>query len=177
MSRLTSQTLLVSTLLAATLAMASPSAVAATQARAFVQNGTGACQPALPVYAGIIRARPLAIQNEATSAAYLNCSLQGTQYSPVGARSITDVFVGLINNTGADVSVTCSTIDGLAKITSSYISSKTISVPTGYWAELHWTAADNNSQNWLFSANVQCLLPPGIGVSYVSSLYSEDVGA
>ncbi len=164
-------------LCAAALAMPVP-AGAVIVGRSFAQTGTGACQPALPVYAGVIRARPLAIQNEATTSAYLNCSLQGTHLGPAGSgRAVKQIFVGLINNTTADVDVTCSTIDGLAKITPAFISSKTTTVLAGSWKELTWVAADNNGVNFLFNANMQCLLPPGIGVSYLVSIYDEDIGA
>lgn len=164
-------------LCAAARAMSAPVSAGTLVNRSFAQTGTGACQPALPVYAGVIRARPLAIQNEATTSAYLNCALVGTHLGPTGGQEMTDVYVGVINNTAADVAVTCSTIDGIAKVTTPFVSSKTVTVGAGTSAELHWNAADNNGHNYLFNANMQCLLPPGIGVSYLVSFYQEDIGA
>ena len=51
---------------------------------AFQQNGAGACQAALPAYEGLIRKRPMAIQNEGVSTAFVTCApvtLQGVSTS------------------------------------------------------------------------------------------------
>lgn len=145
--------------------------------RSFAQNATGTCQAALPSYEGQIRKRPLAIQNEGTANAFVSCSLVGTHYGPNGdGREMTSVFVGLVNNTVAAIDVTCTLSDGLANLIAPAFIAKTVSVPANGWVELNWTSVDNGGDPFLFSANVQCNLPVGTGISYTVSLYQEDIG-
>ena len=72
-----------------------------------------ACQAALPVFDGQIRKRPLAIQNEGTSNAFITCALRG-RFGGTSATTGTSAFVtvGLINNTGSSRTATCTLVDG-----------------------------------------------------------------
>ncbi len=53
---------------------ASFDAQAVTQNRRFQANATSYCQAALPAFEGAIRKRPLAVQNEGTTNAFVTCS-------------------------------------------------------------------------------------------------------
>ncbi len=169
-------TLIGTTTLALALAMAPAQAV--TQSRSFVQNATGACQSALPVYAGNIRNRPLAVQNEGTDAAFVNCSFMGTDRGVGSSASISDVYLYADNNTGAAVNVTCTLIAGYSGNPSNVVLPKTLSLPANSHANLFlWTTADNGGNNYQWAINTQCLLPVGTGLSITFMYYTEDVGA
>lgn len=144
--------------------------------RSFVQNGAGTCQAALPVFDGLVRKRPLAIQNEEGSTAFVSCSLVGTHFGPTNLRVMDLVFVGLINNTGSAVAVTCTLVDGIANSVSPAFITKIVAVAPGSSAELSWASADNGGNRFIMGANVQCALPFGAGVSYTGSLYKEEIG-
>ncbi|MEO6138716.1 MAG: hypothetical protein ABIP11_08660, partial [Luteimonas sp.] len=92
-------------------AFASGDASAVTKQRSFVQNATGACQSALPVFDGQIRKRPLAVQNEGTSAAFVSCSFMDTDRSVNG---VTDVFLYADNNTSSSVTVNCTLVTDIS---------------------------------------------------------------
>lgn len=174
--RLLPTSLISASTLAMALAMAP--AQAATQSRSFVQNATGACQSALPVYAGNIRNRPLAVQNEGTAAAYVNCSFMSTISGVGGATSIIALYVYADNNTGAAMNLTCTLIDGYSGGPSVYLP-KTITLPANSKINTFlWTATgDNGGSNFFETVNVQCLLPVGTGLSLSTMFYDEDVGA
>jgi hypothetical protein len=167
-------------LAASTLALAcamSP-AQAATQQRSFVQNATGACQSALPVFDGNIRKRPLAVQNEGTAAAFVSCSLMDTSGGVGGASSVTSVFMYADNNTGAAVDLTCTLVDGYSGGTNVFLP-KTLTLPANSKAHpFLWTAAaDNGGANFNWTTNLTCQLPVGTGLSLSFVYYDEDVGA
>lgn len=158
--------------------LAPADALGAPVQRSFVQNASGTCQAALPSFEGLVRKRPLALQNESGSTAFVSCSLVGTHFGPgYSARVVDIVFAGLINNTDASIEVTCTLVDGLAKLTPSTFIPQTAIVPANGWVELSWDAADNGGSRFVFSANVQCALPFGTGISYTASLYDEEIGS
>lgn len=142
---------------------------AVTRERSNLQNGSGACQAALPAFEGLVRKRPLALQNESVGTAFASCSMVGT--------GVTEAYVGLINNSANPVNVTCTLVDGLANEVNKYFT-KTVTVPTSAWTQIGWTdAADNAGAKFRFSANASCNLPAGVGISYTIVYYEEDVGA
>lgn len=150
---------------------------AVTLTRSFVHNATGTCQAALPSFEGLVRKRPLALQNEGSDSAFVSCSLVGTHLGPgYNGRVMDRVFMGLINDAATPVAVSCTLVDGVAGAISASLIPKLAAIPANGRAELEWAAADNGDQRFVFAANVQCVLPPGTGISYTSSWYEEDVG-
>lgn len=146
--------------------------------RSFVQGATGVCQSALPLYERLIRKRPLAIQNEGDSNAFVSCSLMGTAHSATGFRSIDRVQIGLINFSGATVGVTCTLVDGVLSGNNTYFTKIfTVPVTGGSSWDFAWVdATDNGGQNFFLTSNISCNLPPGTGISYTIVYYAEDVG-
>ncbi|MEP6634230.1 MAG: hypothetical protein ABJA62_08460 [Luteimonas sp.] len=149
---------------------------AATRHHSFVQNATGACQSALPVFDGQIRKRPLAIQNEGTASAFISCSLLGTDRSFAG---ITQIEVFANNNTASVVHLSCTLITGLSKFGTQQFLPKTIVMPVGGGLNIfQWSLPDNGGNPFNnFTVNVSCDLPVGIGLSIMFIDFDEDVGA
>ena len=126
---------------------------AETVDRTQVQNGTGACQAALPNYEGNIRKRPLAISNEGSSPAFVSCSMKSDDYYEAlnGYNG-----VQLSNRGAAEANVNCTLVAGgtVPVNTASYFP-KSIAVPAGGSVVMPWDpSADNadapflNSLNW-----------------------------
>ncbi|MEP6634228.1 MAG: hypothetical protein ABJA62_08450 [Luteimonas sp.] len=164
-------------LLAATFGLAfAGDAQALTRQRRFFQNATGTCQSALPVFDGQIRKRPLALQNEGTTSAFVSCSLMGPNSSAVDIILI-QVFAD--NSTATPVALTCTLITGLSKFGTPQSLPKTITMPANSGVNgFVWTRADNGGAPFNnFTINVSCNLPVGTGLSGMSVTFDEDVGA
>ncbi|MEP6634226.1 MAG: hypothetical protein ABJA62_08440, partial [Luteimonas sp.] len=143
--------------------------------RHFIQNATGACQSALPVFEGQIRKRPLALQNEGTAPAFVSCSLMGTDRSVAGIRF---VQVRADNNTNSRVDLTCTLVTGLSKFGVQQFLPKKFGLLPNNIGELFWSDADNGGIPFdNFTVNVSCNLPVGTGLSQISVFFDEDVGA
>lgn len=157
------KTLPITALVLATAAFMAPTGA---QAATVVQNGAGACQGALPVYATNLRARPLGLNNEGTSAAYASCS-----HNVIDFYGVTNTFngVGLSNRGGADVDVSCVLVSGNIDFAPATYFPKTITVPTGNTlVVLSWDPAlDNGGVNFPNTMNYSCLLPPGIDIQAI----------
>jgi hypothetical protein len=156
-------------------AFASGDALALTKPRSFVQNATGACQSALPVFDGQIRKRPLAVQNEGTSAAFVSCSFMDTDRSVNG---VTDVYLYADNNTSSPVTVNCTLVTGISGDYPQYFP-KSILLPAN--SKLNgfvWSSTDNGGSNFSNKAiNASCQLPVGTGLTSSFVYFDEDVGA
>lgn len=146
---------------------ASGDALAVT--RVFVQNATGACQSALPVFDGHFRKRPLALQNEGTGSAFVSCSFLDPTL--LGTTGVTNVFLYADNNTGAPVVLACTLVTGFSNYNPTYYP-KTITLNPGSNL-INWDAADNAGNNFNnYTINVSCNLPSGTGLS-ASFLYYD----
>lgn len=129
------------------------------------------CQPALPAYDGNIRKRPLAVQNEGTSVAFVTCAMKGA----FAARPINSaVAITLVNTTAAPVSATCTLVDGrdLALSTPVFLS-LTRTLSTSLPTVFEWTATSNGGSNFIYPA-LSCGLPPGIGISSTRRVYQYE---
>lgn len=163
-------------LLLAPALVASDTAVAVDSDRSFFQNATGACQAALPAYEGLVRKRPLTLQNDGSSAAFVSCALMGTTKGADNIRSIRDVSVAFVNNrSSGDVTVSCTLVTGIANFGEGYITRSATLIP-GALDVVTWDATDNGDIGFEYAGNVSCLLPPGAGLAYTLSNYAVDVG-
>jgi len=133
------------------------------------------CQPALPAFDGAFRKRPLAMQNEGSSAAFVTCAFGGAFN---GVPSVKTVTVGFTNTTGAAINVTCTLVDAHAGVQTPTFFPKTVSVPAAGAPVtlLIWTAAENAGVFFTYPA-ASCSLPPGTGVQVTNHTYDEEIGA
>jgi hypothetical protein len=145
---------------------------AAAHAQAFLDmtaQGPGVCQAALPAYEGQVRKRPLAIQNEGTVAAFVTCAIP--QFTnPALNDPEYGVGIFLINNGATAATVACTGVsignEGVVYVP------QTVEVPanSGIDSEvvLSWDeVAGDGSAGY---TTTSCSLPPGTGISFVSSL-------
>lgn len=157
-------------------AIALPAAAGAptTITRDRFHHGPANCQPALPVFDGNIRKRPLAIGNEGSGNAFITCGFDdidngGSGYSGIGLY--------LVNQAGAPgVTVTCTLVNGIALNPGGvgYFTKTTDALAAGATTAINWTIADNADANFVAPA-LSCNLPAGVSIWAVQGLYPEGV--
>lgn len=146
-------------------------ALAAGQAKAEAVSSWASaadnCQGALPSFEGAFRKRPLGINNEGTSLAFLSCSLR----APLSSEQLTDVLV-LFTNRGSDsATINCTLVDGVATPFPSYppvYLPKSAVVVAGGFTVMQWTMADNGDLPYVIP-NLSCSLPPGTEINVLQT--------
>ncbi|HST46109.1 MAG TPA: hypothetical protein VLK29_12905 [Luteimonas sp.] len=148
-------------------------AAAVTRDLAFQSNGTGVCQAALPAYEGLIRKRPMAIQNEGSDTAFVTCS-------PVTLQNQTSVDFGhgifLVNNSAATVTINCTAVVGAQNGVPQVSIPKSVVISANSSSELYWSEADGVPQNNSTSFNTSCALLPETGITTLYTNQVLDVG-
>lgn len=146
--------------------------------RAFRANPTSYCQAALPVFEGNIRKRPLAIQNEGTSAAFVTCSFtgQGLDLAGISMRFGTVFFTG-----NAQPVVSCTAVTGASDEANEFVvKSAGFSIVDQENKTLSWNGNDFAGQPDAMPGegliSVSCNLPPGTAILNSSVVFFEDVG-
>lgn len=138
-----------------------------------VQNATGHCQAALPVFDGQIRKRPLAIVNEGTSPAFVTCSLVGDY----AAMNNTVLFQALVRNLGAaTATINCTMIAGIdyAEGPAPAYAPQSIDVGAASQGLFSWFPPEAGGIQG--TMNLSCLLPPGTAINLTLRGYDEVVG-
>lgn len=157
------------TMLLAAAAFALPTiAFAGTGEDTQIVMAAGACQSALPVFDGVVRKRPLAVQNEGTTPAFITCGLEG-KFGAVVSSSV--ILVGLVNNSASSATVNCTLVDGREGLSDPVYRPKSVMLPANtQLAELVWANADNEGVNFIYPA-ISCSLPPGTGIKAVGQAF------
>ena len=153
-----------------TVALALPVANAGSPQESRVTLAAGLCQSALPVFDGVVRKRPLAVQNEGTSISFITCGLEG-RFGAVESSGL--VAVILSNNSDAPATVNCTLVDGRDSLEDPVYLPKSITLPANLsGAEIVWTMADNEGANYIYPA-LSCSLPPGVGIKALGQQFLE----
>jgi len=128
------------------------------------------CQGALPSFEGAIRKRPLAIQNEGSSNAFVTCALNNTGYN-AGTTFISTVLIYAQNLNSSSRSITCTAVNSSATTSpdSLYVT-RTVSVsPSDTNSTLiEFAAADFPGSPAALpgdTVSVSCNLVPGTGIT------------
>lgn len=129
------------------------------------------CQPALPAFDAAFRKRPLAMQNESTSPAFVTCGFTGGFSAP---RLVSYVSVGLVSNATAGISVTCTLVDYQGGAGAPRYFTRTALVPPGATAEIGWDEGDNDGQRFIYPAT-SCNIPGGLGVAWTAMVAEPQV--
>jgi hypothetical protein len=177
MPRLPSVTIVPVLAMACTTFLAPP-ADAATVLAKMQQNGAGACQGALPAFAGSLRARPLALQNEGSASAFATCSPAYNDYES-SAEGASAFNVRLVNNGPVAVEVSCTLVDGdISPSAEPVYLPDTVNVAPGATAVISWTQLDYPAPqpDSILRPNVSCALPAGVGIAYVNYYFQRQIG-
>lgn len=162
--------------LAVTLTLCAP-ALAVDKSVEVSGNATAICQGALPSFEGSIRKRPLAVQNEGTTNAFVTCSFV-TMYDRNDQAAVSYFGVYLSNAATVARTVTCTGVAGYNTNPSNQYLSKTVTVAPGgqLQTQLIFGIADNGNVGFLPVVSVSCNLPAGVGINdtYVGYQVSDD---
>lgn len=134
-------------------------------------NAAANCQGALPAFETAIRKRPLAVQNEGSSPAFVTCSFVN-EYDTADQRQIS-YFGAYFTNTGnAATNVTCTGTAGYQTMSGVTYISKSVQVPANAssQAPMFFMPADNGGNGYYPLVSISCNIPPGVGINdtYVS---------
>jgi hypothetical protein len=155
----------------------SGSAAAATTQREKLANASAICTPALPAFEGVIRKRPLAVQNEGTTAAYVTCSFVSD--TAFGGNAGTGGFgMWFTNNATTSKTVSCTAVIGV-RSGASYIA-KSLTLAPGESDAITWEDSIDNSGTPFDGSdalNASCLIQPGVGINDTYVWYQVEVGA
>jgi len=153
-------------------------AMAVTQARTLYSNPTGYCQAALPVFETNLRKRPVAVQNEGSSNAFVSCAFT-SQFSGADNKP-TEIGIYAQNLGSVARDLTCTLVTGFATGPLNQNITKTVTLPVGGAQRLTtWEPADFSGGDFpnFGPYSMSCNLLPGVGLndSYIN--FMEDVGA
>lgn len=172
-------TLALGTMLVLAAAAAPGASQAATIASKWKSNAAGVCQSAFSSGAGaVIRARPLAVQNEGAANAFVTCSLpyndEGNEL-PTGGN-FNDIGVRLVNTTASNVEVTCTLVSGTDTASTVFVPKAGIISANAVGLILFSTTDLPGDPAMIEAPNFSCGLPPGLGVNYVYYYYNRQIG-
>ena len=134
-------------------------------------QATAICQGALPAFETAIRKRPLAVQNEGTTNAFVTCSFVNPGIT-VGTTQILSASVQLQNLHQETQRVFCTAVSSdavPAPVPPLYLTKSVFVTPSATAStELTFSAQEFQGGQFLLAGNtisVQCNLPPGVGIT------------
>lgn len=161
----------------------SANAGAATQSRQIVSLPTNYCQSSLPTFEGLIRKRPLAVQNEGSASAFITCSYPSGEGREPSSSATTRVWQYFLNNSDTNITVSCTGVSGDTGAEQPQYIVKSLEIPANTPvgnSQISWFAADFAGAPAVFPSqgqfSISCSIPPGGGVrqAYINSI--TDVG-
>lgn len=161
--------------LAVLVAAGSASTQAVAAQREKIANAAGVCQSALPAFEGLIRKRPLGIQNEGSSNAFVTCSLISD--SAFGGSAGTEGSeIAITNNASATQFVSCTAIVGPTPEAAPIYYTISGDIPSGATGFFQITVDDNGGVAFDPNAtiNFSCNLPPQTLMSKTYVWYKVD---
>ncbi len=142
-------------------------AQAANETNELSSNAVSHCQGALPSFEGAFRKRPLAIDNEGSSPAFLTCAFELRSVGALGHA----VDVWFKNNTATPKTINCTAVQGFQGDSEAVTGS--VVLPANGQDNLTWEDAD-------FAAgiggllSISCQFPPGTGINDTYAAWLEN---
>lgn len=122
------------------------------------------CQGALPSFEGAFRKRPLGINNEGASSAFVSCAIRA---------DFDDDLVGvgvLFTNRGAGAAtINCTLVSGVAlpaPFAPPVMIPKSVSIAANDFAVMSWSTGDNGGEPFALP-NLSCSIPPGAEINVI----------
>lgn len=138
-------------------------------------NATGACNGALPGFEGALRKRALAIANEGSTIAFINCSVPTDGDQNPGYFDATATFV---NRSAATATVNCTLVGGIVAEVGELFDmeppafrSKSVTIALGAGHSLQWQRQEFGVPTLGRLINFSCTLPPRIEIALVGGSY------
>lgn len=134
-------------------------------------NAPAHCQGALPNFDASLRKRPLGLQNEGPTNAFVTCAIP-TQ----GRVQALEMYASSHNGTATPV--TCTMVTGYKGGDNFYVPKTLTTSDTGGWTGFYWSASDFEADGDIPSSYiaVSCNLAPGTGLNDFWLYSAESVG-
>ena len=154
----------------ATLALCAASGASA--APAVISSGpANYCKPALPAFEGLVRTRPLAVQNEGTGVAFITCSMGSVRELGTDVDTV-EYEITVSNNSSQQREIICTAVAALAG-GSVDTETRGVSLAPGASALLEWGNEDFNGVAIPLVVSYSCQLPPGGAINDMFVLYDD----
>lgn len=147
--------------------------------RQFYGNSGGLCEAALPAYDATLRKRPLAVQNEGTTEAFLTCNFisQGREYASVD--NPTWLMAWFSARDGVAREIRCTLVTGFGTGNNTYIAKAATLAADGTLRPLGWSGGDfgdgSVAQMPSGAISLSCMLPPGVAMHDHKLVFGERV--
>jgi hypothetical protein len=148
-------------------------AQAAVETNEVGANAVSHCQGNLPASETTLRKRPLAVQNEGTTSAFITCSFS-TQYNSADLREIGGFGVFLNNKSATAKTVTCTGIAGFDSNTTNVFVNKSVVIAPAGEGEIFFETADNGGDGYYPLVNLSCSVPAGAGITDTYVVFGVD---
>jgi len=136
-------------------------------------NAVSSCQGNLPASETTLRKRPLAVQNEGTTSAFITCSFS-TQYDSEDIREIGGFGVFLNNKSATPKTVACTGVAGFDSGATNVFVNKSVVIAAAGEGEIFFTAVDNGGEGYYPLVNVSCSVPAGAGITDTYVVFGVD---
>ena len=166
---------LIATSIATAIVALSSLAPASATGRYTAANASGRCQAALPAFEGAIRKRPLALQNEGTSSAFVTCSFvaEGSNYTIPASFTI-----WAANSGTAAATLSCTAVVGYNTGDVSYVAKTVTLQPTGVQGQIFWGPTEYpDGLETGAPISLSCNLPVGVGINDTYFSYEDGYAA
>lgn len=152
---------------------AAPGAAAVEVTRLETNAAVSACRAALPTYQHALRFRPLSVQNESATTAFVTCALENES---LANRNTPAVGVIMRNDSAVDVEFECVVIDSSSLVAGPYWRFSRLALPA-HSAGVEFEFRVNAEPPYTMRTTaMSCSLPPGTGIAAVWREFQEDVG-
>lgn len=129
-----------------------------------LHNASAICFPALPIYDGNVRKRPLAVVNEGTRPSFVTCGYTVDEYAAKEHGGVENFDTRVRNSSNVQAVVTCTAVIGVEG-DGQYIV-KNADLAPGETALLVWKAGDYGYPGgWEGPVSTSCLLPVGTSLN------------
>lgn len=133
------------------------------------------CRPALPAFDGLVRTRPLAMQNEGNSTAFVTCSMGSLREFGTQADTV-EYEVTVSNNSNQQMEIVCTAVAGRVGAPAGIQSStKGFSLAPGDSGLFEWNNDDFTGATIPLVVSYSCKLPPGGAINDMYVLYDDGV--
>ena len=132
----------------------------------------GVCQAARSANEGVLRKRPMAVQNEGPTTVFVSCGLHGNGPAQGVGPYTSQVGFSLLNIGTTPATVNCTAIDTALHIIGA---TKSVTILPNQTPLLVFTANDIASNGQWFSPAFSCSLPPGAGISELWHNFAQQI--
>lgn len=140
---------------------------------AFVSSGpANYCRPALPAFDGLIRTRPLAVQNEGATTAFVTCSVATNLWFDPIRLNTTDIRMNFTNNHNTSITIACTGVSGREQGPNLFVTRSSTMQP-GQRRSISWRGDFAVGGAMPSFMHFSCALPSGGAITEIENELTE----